>query len=187
MHRLHFTLVLAAAALLFPSPVSRAQSVGQSTASAPIPPALAAAKTIFLSNAGADSNLFPSSWSGLINDGPYSGQPSRGYDEFYADLAKSGRFQFASSPSAADLVLELRLLSPGGIDSYSKVGGPGTPPPMFRLVIRDRRSHYILWTLTQSVRSAQLQKTADRNFDTAVHGLAQQFLQLAGPAPATTP
>ncbi len=194
MHRHHFTLTFAAVTLLFSTAVAPAQSSSQSTKStaksalhAPIPPAIAAAKTVFLSNAGADSSMFPSSYSGLERSGPFCGTPRRGYDEFYADLAKSGRFHLVHSPSAADLVLELRLLSPGGIVSYNKINGPGTPPPMFRLVIRDRRTHYILWTLTQSIHGAILQRTSDRNFDSAIHELATQFLDLAGKAPAATP
>lgn len=193
MQRHRFTLVLAAAAaavasLAFSTAAARAQSPSQSTpsdSSAPIPPAIAAAQTIFLSNAGADSNLFPMSMSsGGTSDGPYSGDPARGYDEFYSLVAQSGRFKLVSDPSAADLVLELRLYSPAGISSYTKFSGPGTPPPMFRLVLRDRRSHYILWTLTQTVEGALRQKTADGNFDYAVHGLAHQLLQIAGPAAA---
>lgn len=190
MHRLHFALIFAATALLVPAASASAQSTNPSSApaaQAPVPPAIAAARTIFLSNGGADSNLFPTSVSGLTREGPFSGTPRRGYDTFYAGLAKSGRFRLVGAPADADLVLELRLYSPAGIDSYDKIVGPGSPPPLFRLVIRDRRTHYILWTLTQSIRPAFLGKTADRNFDAAVNDLAKQFLALAGPVPATAP
>ncbi|HEU5349969.1 MAG TPA: hypothetical protein VFU55_00110 [Terracidiphilus sp.] len=187
MQRHRFTLVLAAAAavasLAFSTAAARAQSPSQSTASdssAPIPPAIAAAQTIFLSNAGADSSLFPMSLpSGSITDGTYSGDPARGFNEFYSLVAQSGRFKLVSDPSAADLVLELRLYA-----HYSSSHDAPYPFPSFRLVIRNRRSHYILWTLTQSIETALRQKTADGNFDYAVHGLARQLLQLTGPAPA---
>ena len=184
MQRHRFTLVLAAAALAFSTAAAPAQSQSHSTASAPIPPAIAAAKTIFLSNAGAESNLFATSYTDPVDDGPYSGDPRRGYSELYADLAASGRFQLVSSPASADLVLQLSLNTPGGIIGYTKFAGPTTPPPMFTLVIYDRRSHYILWTLTQTVENAILQKTADRNFDNAIHRLSKQFLDLAGTSPA---
>ena len=39
---------------------------------APVPAAITSAKTIFLSNAGADAGLFPE---------PFTGDPSRGYNE----------------------------------------------------------------------------------------------------------
>ncbi|HVC47488.1 MAG TPA: hypothetical protein VND90_09610 [Terracidiphilus sp.] len=181
MHRFHFTLALAALALLFPTVAARAQSPSRSTASAvaaPVPPALLHAKTLFLSNAGADSGLFPS---------PYSGSPSRGYDELYADLAASHRFRLVSNPASADLVLELRLTAPYIPYRPHNELGLADRQPIFRLVIYDRPTHYILWALTRPVETALLQRTSDRNFDSAVHSLAQQFLQLAGPPPATAP
>jgi hypothetical protein len=180
MHRLHFTLTLAAV-LLVPTIAARAQSPGQSTssaASAPAPPAIASAKTIFLSNAGADSGLFPS---------PFSGTPDRGYDELYAALAASHRFQLVNSPANADLVLELRLTAPFIPYRPHNELGLADRLPIFRLVVYDRPTHYILWAITQPVDYAILQKTHDRNFDSAVQDLAQQFLQLAGPAPAAAP
>jgi hypothetical protein len=41
-------------------------------------------------------------------------------------------------------------------------------------VILDRRSHYILWALTESILPANLQKTHDKNFDDVVTTLAQE-------------
>jgi len=178
MHRLHFTLTVVAVALLFPTFASPAQSPDQSTASAvaaPIPPAIAAAKTVFVSNAGADGTLFPSL---------FSGSPSRGYSEFYAELATSRRFHLVDSPASADLVVELRLTA---LYIPYRPLGVANRQPAFRLIVYDRSTHYILWTLTQPVENALLQRNADHNFDNAVHGIVQQFLQLAGPTPATTP
>ena len=39
---------------------------------------------------------------------------------------------------------------------------------MFRLVIFDRKTHYVLWALTESIDIAYVQKTHDRNFDDAL-------------------
>ena len=50
-------------------------------APAPVPPALLSASSIFVSNAGADSGLFPS---------PFSGDVNRGYNQLYAGLKASG-------------------------------------------------------------------------------------------------
>lgn len=44
---------------------------------APVPPQLLNAKTVFISNAGADSGLFPY---------PFTGDPDRAYNEFYAGV-----------------------------------------------------------------------------------------------------
>jgi hypothetical protein len=159
--------------------------VAQTTNPAPVPPALAAAKTIFISNAGADAGLFPE---------PFTGDPSRGYNELYRSLQSSGAFVLTADPSQADLVLELRLTAPYGPSHANKMQGASDPLPMFTLTVYDRKTHYVLWTLTQTVEYAVLQKTHDRNFDTAIGYLAGQFLSLTGhlvgsksPHPAATP
>ncbi len=55
---------------------------------------------------------------------------------------------------------------------------------MFRLVVYDRKSHFVLWTITESIEVAILQKTHDKNFDTALANVLNQFLYVAGKAPA---
>jgi len=150
----------------------------QTSNPAPVPPAIAAAKTIFISNAGADSGLFPS---------PFSGDPSRGYTEIYTALQHSGLYQIVSDPSQADLVLELKLTAPYGPSSPNKAEGASDPRPMFSLTVYDRSTHYVLWTLTQSINVALLQKTHDRNFDEALNALVSQFELLSRKAPSATP
>jgi len=73
-----------------------------------------------------------------------------------------------------------KLLAPTGPKDPDKQKGASEPVPEFRLTVYDRKSHYILWTLTRSIGVALLQKTHDRNFDDALSGLLQDFLQLAG-------
>jgi hypothetical protein len=140
----------------------------------PLPPALASAKTIFVSNAGADSGLFPE---------PFSGDPDRAYTEFYAALKATGDYTLAGDPSQADLVLELRLLAPEGPSEPSKQKGASDPLPSFRLVVYDAKTHYILWTVTNSIDLAFLQKTHDKNFDVALAGVLNQFLHVSGKPP----
>jgi hypothetical protein len=48
---------------------------------APVPPQLLNAKKVFISNAGADSGLFPH---------PFTGDPDRAYNEFYAGVVSLG-------------------------------------------------------------------------------------------------
>lgn len=148
------------------------------TDAGPIPPAIAKAKTIFISNAGSDSGLFPE---------PFSGDPDRAYTEFSAALAANRRFDLVDDPAYADLVLELRLFAPYGPTNPNKQNGTADPRPMFRLVVYDTKSHYILWTFTQSIELAYLQKTHDKNFDAALTGILNQFLQIAGKPPAPAP
>lgn len=144
---------------------------------APVPPALRAAKTAFVSNAGSDSGLFPE---------PFSGDPARPYAEFYNDLKTTGQLELVDDPSAADLILEIRLVAPSGPSNPQKQKGASDPLPMLRLVAYDRRSHYILWTCTESVEEAFLQKTHDRNLDEAISRLTADFETVRHP-PAPGP
>jgi hypothetical protein len=141
----------------------------------PVPPAIAAAKTLFISNAGADSGLFPE---------PFSGDPARAYTELYGALAAGHKFHLEDDPAKADLVLELRLTAPYGPSEANKQKGASDPLPMFRLVVYDGKSHCILWTVTQSIEFAYLQKTHDKNFDMALTEILNQFLKIAGKPPA---
>jgi hypothetical protein len=136
---------------------------------APVPPPLLNAKTVFISNAGADSGLFPH---------PFSGDPDRPYNAFYAAIQGWGRYQLVSDPSDADLVFELHLIAPPGPSSPNKQYGASDPLPMFRLVIFDRKTHYVLWTLTESIWIAVLQKTHDNNFDMALAAITMDLKRL---------
>lgn len=149
---------LVCATLLF-AVAAGAQAPPPPASLAPVPPALLNAKTVFISNAGADSGLFPH---------PFSGDPDRAYNEFYADIQGWGRYQIVTDPSGADMVFELRLIAPNGPSNPNKVNGASDPLPMFRVVIFDRKTHYVLWALTESIEQANLQKTHDRNFDEAL-------------------
>lgn len=137
---------------------------------APVPPALLNAKTVFISNAGADSGLFPH---------PFSGDPDRAYNEFYSGIQGWGRYQIVTDPSAADVVFELQLIAPSGPSAPNKQNGASDPLPMFRLVIFDRKTHYVLWALTESITVALLQKTHDNNFDLALTTLTLDLKRLA--------
>jgi hypothetical protein len=48
---------------------------------APVPPLLLSAKKVFISNAGADSGLFPH---------PFAGDPDRAYNEFLREYRELG-------------------------------------------------------------------------------------------------
>lgn len=147
------------------------------TPAAPIPSAILAANKIFVSNAGGDSGLFPS---------PFSGDPSRGYNQLYAGLKANSQFELVADPAQADLVLELTLTAPNGPTSANKVNGAANPVPMFRLVVYDAKTHFTLWAFTQSIDIAFLQKTHDRNFDEALTALLLEFESLAGKAQSVT-
>jgi hypothetical protein len=152
--------------------VGAAAQQSSSTSIAPVPPLLYSAKKVFISNAGADRGLFPH---------PFSGDPDRAYNEFYADVRALNRYQMVTDPTQADLVFELQLAAPSGPANADKSKGATDPLPMFRLAIYDRRSHYVLWALTESIEPAALQKTHDHNFDEALATLVQDLTRLTTP------
>jgi len=124
----------------------------------PVPPAILAAKKIFLSNPGAASAL-------------YSGGPNRAYNQFYASLKTAGVFEMVGDPSDADLVLELQIA-----DS-------GSGQASFKLVIYDRKTQFMLWTLLEPIKFCNRQKSCDSNFDDALPTLLLNFEKLAGKGP----
>jgi hypothetical protein len=140
--------------------------------SAPLPPKLTHAQKVFLSNAGSDSGLFPH---------PFSGDPDRGYNEFYADVQAMGRFTIVNDPAQADLVLELQLTAPAGPQSPNKQNGASDPLPMFRLVVYDASTHFVLWAVTESIGPANLQKTHDHNFDLALDNVTEVLKRVTTP------
>src|SRR5277367_2526099 len=167
---------LLCAALLFAAAANAQAPPAPAASLAPVPQALLNAKTVFISNAGADSGLFPH---------PFSGDPDRPYNAFYAAIQSWGRYQIVGDPSEADLVFELHLVAPNGPSSPSKQNGASDPLPMFRLAIFDRKTHYVLWTLTESIGFAILQKTHDNNFDIALTAIAMDLKRVTS-APAST-
>jgi hypothetical protein len=155
------------------SNVMQAAQAGD-TSPAPVPAAIFTAKKIFISNAGADSGLFPH---------PFSGTPDRAYNEFYGFMQGWGRYEIVAAPADADLVFELRLIAPNGPSNANKQKGASDPLPMFRLVIYDAKTRFVLWALTESIEEAYVQKTHDRNFDESLGMLVGDLKQVLSRAP----
>ena len=133
----------------------------------PVPPAIATANTVFVANGGSDVGLFPY---------PFTGDEDRGYTEFYAALKATGAYTLVGDPSQADLVLELRLAMPHGVEHT-------IPLPQFTLAIYDRKTHYTLWTITEAIQTALSQKNRDKEFDASLNMVLSKFLRLAGKTP----
>jgi len=134
MRMLHACSCLILAAVVSFAAVASAQMPAYDQAG-PVPKAIAAAKTIFVSNAGSDSGLFPE---------PFTGDSDRPYTEFYAALKAAGNYTLVGDPAQADLVLELRLFAPYGPTNANKQNGTADPRPMFRLVVYDGKTHFVL-------------------------------------------
>ena len=179
-----FAFYLVAMVVMAPaSPIAARQQPQQQSQqqldvpAAPIPPAIFSAKKVFISNAGADSGLFPH---------PFSGSQERVYNQFYAAMQNWGRYDLVGDPNEGDLVFEIRLSAPNGPTNPDKAKGASDPLPIARLEILDRKSHYVLWTVTESVSIAWFQKSHDRNLDDALSALLVSVQKLAKSAPAST-
>jgi hypothetical protein len=165
-----------------------AQQMPAYTEAGPVPRALTNAKSIFVSNGGSDSGLFPERlpFNSSLSQ-PFTGDSARPYTEFFAALQATKEYSLVSDPNQADIVLELRLTAPYGPSQPNRQNGASDPLPQFRLVAYDAKSHYILWTFTQSIEPAILQKTHDKNLDLALAALLRDFLTIAHRPPAALP
>lgn len=146
------------------------------TVAVPIPPGLVTAKSIFISNGGSDIRFFPISLSG---DG------NRAYSQFYAALKATGKYDLVGDPAQADLVLYLRLDAARCMWGETECIGTSDVLAEFRLIIYDRKTHYVLWTMAEPIESALLQKNHDRNFDSALTALIREFERVTGKTSAT--
>lgn len=68
---------------------------------APVPEQIAAARKVFISNAGGES------FETVIDQTVFNGGPDRPYNQFYAAMADWNRYALLSSPADADLVFEI--------------------------------------------------------------------------------
>ena len=132
---------------------------------APIPPQIANAKRVFISNAGEETNFR------LPKDAWYSGGPNRTYNQFYAAMETWGKYEFVGNPGEADVVIEILFAVPK-IDQRVVRGEPVLLPipydPQFRVVIRDPKTNALLWAFTEHAEWAELQRNRDKNFDQAL-------------------
>lgn len=103
-------------------------------AQAPVPVQIASAKSVFLSNLGEEDN----------------GISELAYSTLSAGLGQWGKYQIATAPASADLVLELHYQSL--FDGQTVIGGGCLPPnhvPRLRLIILDRATMVPLWSVTE--------------------------------------
>jgi hypothetical protein len=149
---------------------------------APVPAQILTAKKVFIANAGLDEPLF---------DSPlFAGGPSRAYDQFYADLKASGRYELVGAPADADLLLEIRFTVPAvpeaeQKDYLGKYSLASPYDPQFRLKIRDPKTNALLWTVIEHAQWAMTQGNREKNFDQALTKLVGDWQVVSTQAPAT--
>jgi hypothetical protein len=149
-------------------PTANAQQPA-SASSAPVPPQILSAHTVFVSNGGG-SNYFDM----------FTGGPDRAYNTFYADIQKANRYQLVSSPAQADLIFEIRAIAP----AVGDVGNVGYNPQLI-LSVLDPKTSAVLWTTSDNVRAFGTQKRRDQGFDQSVDVLVDKLSQVTG-QPLTT-
>lgn len=139
---------------------------------APIPPQIAAAQKIFISNAGGES--FETVFDQIVFDGG----PDRAYNQLYEAMKSWGQRELVASPAEADLVFEISwVLNDTGLGRLPVLG-------QLRLVIVDPKTHIPIWTVTEYVRGAVLLSNRDKNFDQAMNTIVGRLKTLLLPAPA---
>lgn len=126
---------------------------------APLPAQLLHAKKVFVINAEGD---------GDPRIAKYVGGPNGIYDQFYADVKNSGKFEIVDSPADADVALSVSLTVFAVIPGY----------PGFRLSVLDPKSNVLLWTISEPVDSAFLTKTARRNIAQSLAKITQDLTAL---------
>lgn len=152
-------------------PVFGKQQPKDSSAIAPVPTPIATAQKIFVSNAPGDS--LPSSLGGT----------ARPYQEFYTALKSWGHYQLVSSPTDADLVLEISFANPiVGVNVMSTSGGGSTSALLLKLVIVEPKSNIPLWWFTEpfELRSgfSHRKESLDTNFHASIAALVDDVRKL---------
>ena len=126
---------------------AQASARNSSTAAAPIPPQIGAAKKVFITNAG---------WDCLTLEGVFHGGPDRTYDEFYSAIRQWGRYQPVSAPEQADLDFEIRFACPPA--AANVMNGGSVPPeydPKVILTITQPKGKTVIWRIVQPVRPSK--------------------------------
>jgi hypothetical protein len=146
----------------------------------PIPAEILSAKRIFIANAGWDEPYFTNT--------PITGGPNRAYDQFYAAMKSSGRYELVASPADADLLFQVQfnIYTPPAVrtGSSASVFGPGPYDASFRLEIRDPKTNALLWAFVEHVDQAILQGNRDKDFDQALSRLVGDVQTLSAPQPS---
>ena len=151
--------------------LSAQQSKGP--ARAPVPPQIAAAQKVFISNAGGES------FETVIDQTVFNGGPDRPYNQFYAAIKTWGLYEIVSYPTHADLVLEISWVL---TDTGLRLPVLG----QLRLVVIDPKTHVTLWNFTEYVRGAILLSNRDKNFDQAMNTVVGRMRSLISPVPPPT-
>lgn len=149
---------------------------------APVPTPVRTAQKLFIANGGMDAfSLQAFQELGL--------RETNTYDSLYATVESWKTLQLVGSPADADLVAEVRFSAPltnvgdHGTWGFQHILANTTWQFQIDLAVRDAKTHFLLWNLTEPVRPANLNGTWRKNIAAADAALAGQFQALLTPPP----
>jgi len=145
----------------------RQQAVGD-LQTAPVPPQIASAHTVFISNQGADQT-FP-------------GTAEEAYTALYNSIKAWGRYQVVATPAEADLVFQLRAVAPitNVVSGDDNSPGYTVTSPAFRITILDAHTNVTLWTVTSPVDLGNKAKERNHWYAVDVTNATSRLKVLAG-------
>jgi hypothetical protein len=132
---------------------------------APIPSQIISGKTVFVSNASGEN-------------ASANADPNLAYNEFYAALKSWGHYDLVAAPGDADLIFEIRYIIALGLVNVQDGNGGSAIDPEFILVIRDPKTHVLLWSFNESVHKEKKQ-TGRQAFDQALAKIVDDVKKLA--------
>ena len=153
-------------------PLLAAEKPKDAVPPAPVPSPIAAARKVFISNAPGSS--LPASFGG----------PDRTYNEFYAAMKGWGHYELVSSPSDADLILEISFTSSlSGVGGTSTTGCTSYDSAELKLVILDARMRVPLWWFNEEVNPKisfghRPEKAVDNAFSQSIAALVDDLKKL---------
>lgn len=145
MSKLRLAVTALGFAMMFPASVALPAQTAEAPA-APLPSQIVAAKKVFISNAGVDTD--------------------RTYNEFYAAIKSWGRHELVAAPVDADLVLEIGFSTQiSGVSGSKESGCDSSNSSQFKLVLIDPKTRIALWTVAEAVQPSARHKTGDQLFE----------------------
>jgi hypothetical protein len=140
---------------------------------APMPSAIANARKVFITNGGG-SNL--------------------AFDEFYSDVKTWNRFELVGSPSAADIIFELRYFvedkgtrvwsSTNTYTGATQVYSNRVTDPQLSINFYDAKTKDLLWSVTDHRRLARREKNREKETINSADRLVQNIRDRIGIATA---
>jgi hypothetical protein len=152
-------LCLAALLLLLPA---QASAQDPAPADPPMPAPFASAKTVFLASAGAPSLGGQERLCANII-----------YQAFYHATTDRKQYTLTTSPDQADLLFE------GSIVIAPRVSPEAFGVASVQLLVRDRRTHAILWVFDQPLRGAFRESKFRKNVEEAASQIADDLKSAA--------